>query len=140
MLVVALAGIAAALWTANGNGSGRATALSATTITVAASSGAADLYPGFTQGDLHFTATNPNPYAVAFTDFTAGTITSSDPAGCPETNVTVDNRGGINVPVAENASDVAGSIPDVVTLAIDAPDACQGVAFDVVLTLTGSQS
>jgi len=41
---------------------------------VNAATGAADLYPGFTGGDVHFTLSNPNPYPVTFTTMTAGTV------------------------------------------------------------------
>ena len=45
------AGAAVAMWASTGSGSGNAKALSAVSITVTAATGAADLYPGFTQGD-----------------------------------------------------------------------------------------
>src|SRR5438874_2435832 len=64
------AGAAYALWSANATGTSGSKALSAQTITVTASSGAADLYPGFTQGDLFFTMANTNPYPVTFTSMT----------------------------------------------------------------------
>lgn len=79
-----LVGAAAyALWTSTGSGSSGAKALTAQTITVSASSGPADLYPGFTQGDLFFTSANTNPYPVTFTSMTPGSITSSDETNCP---------------------------------------------------------
>src|SRR4051812_33108229 len=56
--------MAYAVWTANGSGSGNAKALTAQTISVSASTGTADLYPGFTAGDVFFTVSNANPYAV----------------------------------------------------------------------------
>jgi hypothetical protein len=138
--VLAALGIAFAAWTATGTGSGRAKALSAQTLTVNASTGTADLYPGFTQGDLYFTVTNPNPYGVSFTSFTSGTVTSSDPTNCPAANVTVTASGSITpaVAVSGNANpSPQKSIPDIVTMVSGAPDGCQGVQFDVVLTLTG---
>src|SRR5690348_2568968 len=89
LTVVLTAGVAVALWTANGTGSGNARALTAQTITVTATTGAADLYPGFAGGDVHFTLNNPNPYPVQFTAMTSGTVTSSNPGACPASNVTV---------------------------------------------------
>jgi hypothetical protein len=133
------AGAAAALWSANGTGSGTARSVSAQNITVTAATGAADLYPGFNGGDVHFTLDNPNPYPVTFDAMTAGAVSSSDPA-CPATNVTVIGATGLSIPVAAGASNVVASIPNVVTMLGTAPDGCQGVSFTIALTLTGSQS
>ena len=134
------AGAAFALWSASGSGSGSAKALTAQSITVTASTGAADLYPGFTQGKVSFTMANTNPYPVTFTSMTPGTITSSDPVGCPTANVTVASASGLSLLVPANATATPGSVPNVVTLATAAPDGCQGVVFTVALTLSGSQS
>src|SRR5688500_13961672 len=82
-------GIAAALWSSNGTGSGRSQARTAQTVTVTAATGTADLYPGFADGDVYFTLTNTNPYPIVFTAADAGTITSSDPTGCPASLLTV---------------------------------------------------
>jgi len=137
--VLSLGGVAVALWTANGSGPGEARALSAVSLTVNGAAGTADLYPGFTQGDIYFTVNNPNPYAVTFTSFSVGTITTPD-AGCVGAdNVTVA-AGAINIVVAANASNDGHSIPDVVTMIAGAPDACQGETFTIALTLTGTQS
>jgi len=138
---VALAGgVAYALWSANGSGSGSAKALTAQTVTVSAATATADLYPGFNQGDVFFSLTNNNPYPITFTSMTAGTVTSSDQANCPASNVTVATPTTVSVSVAGNASNVARSVADVVTLASGAPDGCQGVTFTIALTLTGSQN
>jgi hypothetical protein len=137
--VLVLGGIAYAAWTADGTGTGRAHARTAIVVDVNAATGAADLYPGATDGDIHFTLDNDNPYAVTFTGFTAGTITSSAPVACPSTLVSVNSAGGISVPVAGNTSGFAGEIDGVVSLDHAAPNGCQGVTFDIALTLTGSQ-
>ena len=133
-------GIAAALWTANGSGSGQSKALSAQALTVTAATGAADLYPGFNAGDVFFTITNPNPYPVTFTSMTAGAITSSNPGGCPSSNITVAGASGLSLAAAANSTSGTQSIVDVVTMAATAPDACQGATFTISLTLSGSQS
>ena len=138
--IVAGAGVAMALWTANGTGSGNSKALTANTITVNAVTGAADLYPGFTGGDVHFTLTNTNPYPVNFTSMTAGSVTSSDPTNCAASNVTVANATGLSLPVAANATSPNQAIANVVTLSAAANDGCQGVTFTIALTLTGSQA
>jgi hypothetical protein len=133
------AGAAAALWSASGTGSGTARSVSAQTITVTASTGAADLFPGSTGGDVHFTLNNPNPYPVTFTSLTAGTITSSDQTACPAANVSVPPASGFAVTVGANTT-ATQSIPNVVTMDIGAPDGCQAKAFTIALTLTGMQS
>jgi hypothetical protein len=133
-------GIAAALWSANGSGPGQAKALSAQSLTVTAATGAADLYPGFTGGDVFFTITNPNPYPVTFTSMTAGTVTSSNPAACPSTNVSVANASGLSLAAAASSTSGTQSIANVVTMAAGAPDGCQGATFTINLTLSGSQS
>jgi hypothetical protein len=138
--VVGVTGMAFALWSASGTGSGTSTALSAQTVTVTAVTGTADLYPGFTDGDVSFTLTNNNPYPVTFTSMTAGTVTSSN-GGCPAaTHLSVDNASGLSLTVAGNSTSGTLSIPDVVTMASGAPNACQGVTFTIALTLSGSQS
>lgn len=140
MLMLTGGGIAAALWSANGSGSGQAKALTAQSLTVTAATGAADLYPGFTGGDVFFTVTNPNPYPVTFTSMTPGTVTSSNPTGCPTTNLSVLSASGLSIAVGANTTSATQSIANVVTLAAGAPDACQGVTFSIALTLSGSQA
>lgn len=140
LTVVLTAGLAVALWSANGTGSGNARALTAQTVTVNAATGTADLYPGFTGGDVHFTLTNTNPYPVTFDAMTPGAITSSAPGACPASNVTASSATGLSLPVAANTTSGAQSIANVVTMAAGAPDGCQGVTFTIALTLTGSQS
>jgi len=132
-------GTAYALWTADGTGSGSSKALTAQSVTVSATTPTADLYPGFTQGDVFFTLTNNNPYAITFTSMTAGTVTSSDEANCPASNVTVAGASGLSI-AAPAGGPTAASIADVVSMASAAPDACQGVTFTIGLTLSGTQS
>jgi hypothetical protein len=137
---VTAGGFAYATWSASGSGSGNAKALTAVAVTVTAATGAADLYPGFSDGDVHFTLTNTNPYPITFTGMTAGAITSSDPTNCPSSHVTVDNATGLSIAVAAGGTNVARSIADVVNMASGAPDGCQGVTFTIALTLAGTQS
>jgi hypothetical protein len=136
---VLMAGVAFATWTANGSGSANARARTAQTISVTATTGTADLYPGFTQGDLFFTLTNANPYAVQFTSMTPGAITSSAPGACPASNLTVASASGLALDVAANATSSTLSVADVVSLAAGAPDGCQGVTFTVAVSMVGSQ-
>lgn len=132
-------GLAFALWSANGVGTSSAKALTAQSLTVTAGTATADLYPGFTQGDVAFSVNNPNPYPVTITAMTPGTVVSSNPTNCPATNVTVASATGLNIPVAANATATGQTIANVVSMASTAPDACQGVTFTINMTLTGSQ-
>jgi hypothetical protein len=140
-LAISLSGtaVAFALWSANGVGTSSAKALTAQSLTVTAATATADLYPGFTLGDIFFSVNNPNPYPVTITSMTPGTVTSSSPTLCPATNVTVASASGLNIPVAANSTASGQAIANVVTMASTAPDGCQGVTFTINLTLTGSQ-
>lgn len=138
--LVTAGGLAWATWTSNGSGSGRGESLTAVTVTVTAVSGTADLYPGFSDGDVYFTLTNTNPYPVRFTAMSSGTVTSSDTTACPSANVTVDaTASGLTLDVAANSTSATLSIADVVNMAAAAPDGCQGKTFTIALTLTGTQ-
>ena len=139
-VTLAAAGTAYAVWSSTGSGSGRAQALNAQTVTVTAATGTADLYPGFADGDVYFTLTNPNPYPVTFTSMAAGTITSSNQAACAASLVTVDPATGLSLTVGADQTTGTQSIADVVNLSSAALDGCQGVTFTIQLTLTGAQS
>jgi hypothetical protein len=148
LAVLVSAGIAFALWSAQGTGSGRASATTAVEATVTPidctpSSTCVDLYPGFTDGDVYFTITNPNPYDITFTEMTAGDITvdADHAAECPATSITVESPvTGLGLVAPANSTTGQLSIADVVTMIASAPDGCQGATFDIELTLTGEQS
>jgi hypothetical protein len=132
--------VAYAAWSASGSGGSQARALTAQTLTVSAGTGAADLYPGFTGGDLYFTLTNDNPYPVTMTAMSPGAITSSDPTNCPASNVSAASKTGLSLNVAANSTSGALSIADAVSMQASAPDGCQGVVFTIVINLTGAQA
>jgi hypothetical protein len=135
-----IVGVAFAAWTASGLGSGTAKAVTASTSVVTGRNGTPDLYPGFTDGDVHFTVTNPNPYPVRFVSATFGSVTSSDPANCASNLVTTDaSASGLTIDVPANSTGTNASIPDVVNMSATAPDACQNATFTINLTLTGIQ-
>lgn len=133
-------GAAFAAWSASGTGPGQARALTAQSITVSSATATADLYPGFTGGDVSFSLTNPNPYPVTLTAMTAGTVTSSDPTACPASNITVSPATGLSLAVGAADTASGQTIADVVSMASTAPDGCQGVTFTISLSLTGAQS
>jgi len=140
-LAISLSGtaVAFALWSANGVGTSSAKALTAQSLTVTAATATADLYPGFTLGDVAFSVNNPNPYPVTVTAMTPGTVISSSPVNCPASNVTVASATGLSIAVPANSSANNQTIANVVTMLSTAPDLCQGVTFTINLTLTGSQ-
>jgi hypothetical protein len=133
-----VAGIGFATWTSDGDGQGRARAVTAQPVTVTAVSGPADLFPGALDGDVHFTLTNPNPYDVVFEAMTPGEITSSNQVNCSAANIDVVGAGGLSLPVAAGDTSDPLSIADVVSMDADAPEACQGVSFDIDLVLAGT--
>ena len=148
LTVLASAGVAFALWSAQGTGSGRASATTAVSATVtpvdcATSPACVDLYPGFAQGDVYFTITNANPYDITFTGMTAGDVTvdALHAADCPATSITVDSPvTGLSLLAPASSTTAELSIDDVVTMIAAAPDGCQGATFDIELTLAGVQS
>ncbi len=127
-----------ASWSASGTGDATAGAAIARPLVVTAGTTTADLYPGFGLGDVFLTVDNPNPYPVVITAITPGAITSSAPA-CTASNVSVATATGLSIPVAAGALAAAVTVPNVVTMIAGAPDACQGVTFDVSVTLAGAQ-
>lgn len=134
-------GIAFATWTATGTGSGQARAITATPSTITVTAGTADLYPGFALGDVYFNVDNPNPYAVQFTGATFGAVTSSDAVNCPASNVTVAaSASGLTINVPAGSTGTSASIADVVTMAVAAPNGCQGKTFTIALDLSGTQT
>jgi hypothetical protein len=148
LAVLLVAGVAFALWTAQGTGSGRARATTAVNATVnpvncTPEPACVDLYPGYTGGDLYFTITNTNPYEITFTDMTAGAVTvdAAHAAACPASSITVQSPvTGLSLVAPANSTTAQQSINDVVSMNAAAPDGCQGASFDIQLTLTGAQS
>lgn len=143
VVVAASAGVAWAVWSATGTGSGAASTVSANAVTVSATTGGADMWPGGPGGSLNFTVTNTNPYSVTFTQVSYGTVTSSKPLDCPVSGNLIVPTGqqALLVPlaVAAHASATAASIPAAVTLSHGAGDGCQNTTFTVALILSGSQ-
>ena len=147
LALLVTSGVAFALWSGQGTGSGRAQATTAVTATVTpvdctVAPACADLYPGFTEGDVYFTITNDNPYDITFDGMTAGAITVDvDHAeDCLATNITVESPvSGLSLVAPASSTTGQLSIDDVVTMDDAAPDGCQGASFDIVLTLTGTQ-
>jgi hypothetical protein len=138
------AGIAWAAWTVSGAGTGAGAATVAQSLTVTAltpSGAAATLYPGGPAGSVYFQVANPNPFAVTITGLTWGTPTSAFTTGCPNANISLDASAPttVSISVPANATAATYSIPNVLDLAHSAPNGCQGVAFNIPVTVTGAQ-
>ena len=118
-----IAGVAMAVWSIQGTGTGSAKAGTAGTLTVAPGTATADLYPGFTHGKVFVTVTNDNGYPVQLTNatFGAGSVTPT------ECLVSV-NAGPFNlssVPVIAAHTTASVTIADALSMGAAAPDSCQ---------------
>jgi hypothetical protein len=138
-------GVAFAVWTlgGSGSGSGAATVASSLTITQVTPTGAAaNIYPGGPPGAVWFTVANPNPFAVTITGITWGTPTSNNPTTCPNSNISIDGSApttvSISVP-ANTTGNGASEVPAVLDLAHTAPNGCEGVSFNVPMTVSATQ-
>jgi hypothetical protein len=138
-------GVAFAVWSVNGSGSGAgaATVAQGVTLTAVTPTGpAASLYPGGPAGSVYFQVANPNPYAITITNITWGTPVSANPTACPNSNISLDANApktGLTINVPAGATAATFSEPNVLDLLHSAPDGCQGVAFNVSMTVSGVQ-
>lgn len=138
-------GIAFATWSASGSGTGSALADTAQTVTVnavALSSASASLFPGGPAGNVYFTVTNPNPYAIKITNVAWGTPVSSNPTACASSMISVDASAptsGLSLTVPASATSSPVQVNGVLDLSSSASDTCQGNGFTVPVTVTGQQ-
>jgi len=135
------AGGAYAYFSSTGSGTGHTTTGSAVSVTVSATTGAADLLPGGT-GAAYFTLHNTNPFAATFNAVAVGAIVvSNNTVACPTSNVSIapalPHAISPALTVSAGATTGTESIPGLVKLAASAPSSCQGVTFKVTITLTG---
>lgn len=134
----AAAGVAVAQWGSVAMGGSSVTAASAVTVQVSGGAADADLYPGFTAGDLAVRLDNPNPYPVRFTALEGGVVTPSTPA-CPVDAVRVDDR-AVDLLVPAGVADAPAVLADVVSMDPTAPEGCMGATFAIEVQLTGTQA
>jgi hypothetical protein len=138
-------GVAFAVWTVGGTGSGSAGATVANNLVVTAitpTGAAASLYPGGPPASVYFTVANPNPFAVTITGLSYGTPTSDNTTVCPSANVSIDASAPTVVSISIPANATAGtaySEPSVLDMAHSAPNGCEGVSFNVPITVTATQ-
>ena len=145
-LGILLAGsVAFAWWTAGGTGTGYAKAATAsplTTLDVSAST-TNDLYPGG-NGTLTIQVHNPNTYAVTVNSITATGPGTSGVAACTAANtVTMPSAiTGLSVVIPANSDSsvltYAGAVH--MNLGAAADNSCQGLVFQIPVTLAGVNS
>ncbi|HEX6489404.1 MAG TPA: hypothetical protein VF137_11120 [Candidatus Dormibacteraeota bacterium] len=138
------AGVAFAVWSASGSGTGTAAATVAqgvTLIGVTPTGANATLYPGGPASAVYFQVSNPNPYAITITGVSWGTPVSNSTAQCANTNISLVGSppSAVSISVPANATSATLNVPGVLVLAHSAPDGCQGVSFNVPMTVTGTE-
>lgn len=138
-------GVAFAVWTIGGSGSGTGAATIASSLTVTAytpTGAAANLYPGGPAGQVDFQVANPNPFAVTITGVTWGSPASTNTTSCATSNIALDGSAPTTVSISVPANATAGTVynvPGVLDLAHTATNGCQGVAFTIPMTVTATQ-
>jgi hypothetical protein len=137
-------GVAYAAWSASGSGTGAGAATVAQSLVVTAvtpSGSGATLYPGGPAGPVFLNIQNPNPYAVTLTGVSWGTPVSTNTATCPSANISLDANAptASSVSIGANSTASAIQINGVLDLSHSAPNGCQGVAFDIPVTVSGAQ-
>lgn len=138
-------GVAFAVWTVSGSGSGSGAASVANSLTVTAftpTGAAANIYPGGPAGSVDFEVSNPNPFAVTITGITWGTPTSSNTTTCANANISLDASAPTTVSISIPANATSGTVfvvPGVLDLAHSAGDGCEGVTFNIPMTISATQ-
>lgn len=137
-------GTAMAAWLAQGTGPANSKAITATDLTISAGTASADLYPGAT-GAVYLTVSNPNPYAVALTQASFGTVTTTPLSGktCAASYITPVSAGPVTIStvnLAAHAGPQTVTIPNALRMDSTAEDGCQGASFSVVVTLSGTSA
>lgn len=128
-----------AYWRTSGSGSGGASVGTAQAVTIVAASSTptSSLSPGGT-ADLVVTLNNPNSYAVTLTGIAQNGAVSPVPSGsCTGANagVSVATQSGLAISVASGSGQTV-HIPDAAAMTAASDSSCQGVSFDIPVTLT----
>jgi hypothetical protein len=127
-----------------GSGSGQTTAAGPVTVSVAATTGNADLLPGRT-GAAYFTLHNTASSSATFDQVVSGARVASDNTGlCASSYVSIAQTLPYSFSpagaVSPGGTSGLQSIANLVALAPNAPNTCQGVTFTVTFTLSGRSS
>lgn len=145
MSVSALAGIAAAVWSAVGSGSAAAKAGATVAVTLSPATPTAALYPGG-QTDVVLTVTSTNTAAVRIGSLasdtargTSGFAVDANHSGCALSTLTLTTQtnGTTGWTVPAQSGSVAGTLaitlPNALAMSVGASSACQGATFTVYL-------
>ena len=127
-----------------GSGSGQTTAAGPVDVSVAATTGNADLLPGRT-GAAYFTLHNIASSSATFDQVVSGARVVSDSTGlCASSYVSIAQTLPYSfspaLTVSPGGTSGVQSIANLVALAPNAPSTCQGVTFTVTFTLSGRSS
>jgi hypothetical protein len=145
MSLSALAGIAAAVWSAVGSGRGGGGAATTVAVTLSPAAPTASLYPGG-QADVVLTVTNSNAAPVRIGSLagdasrgTGGFAADASHAGCVPSSLvfTTQTNGTTGWTVPAKSGSVNGTLaitlPNALAMNLSAMNACQGAVFTVYL-------
>jgi hypothetical protein len=147
--VVLSSGVAYAVWTASGSGSGSAKAGTASQLTTvsATASTTSLLYPNGPAADLRVAFDNPNPFAVKVTAVSAGTgsVTGTGGIGsCTTTGVTLAPQTGQSILVPAKSGSTDGTATATLTGAVSmdgtSDNGCQSATFVVPVSFAGTNN
>ncbi len=134
------AGIAYAAWTTEGHGTAEAKAATAQNMTVSPAEVDGELSPG-NRADLVFKLTNPNSYRVHVAEISFGDVTvDGEHEGCAPESVVPDATKFRPFDINAKTSNERHAVHDGISMIADAPQACQGATFTVVVNLTGASA
>lgn len=143
MTLSALAGIAAAVWSSVGLGSGSASAGTTVAVTLTPGTPSAMLYPG-ARTDVVLSVTNTNSAPVRIGSFSLDTARGSSGfvadvghAGCVLSTLSFAQQSfGWTVPAKSGSvnGSLAVTLTNALTMSTSAVNSCQGATFTVYLT------
>jgi hypothetical protein len=139
-LSLLVAGVAVAYWISGGSGSGAASSGTTTPVTLSPGTPTAQLYPGG-QASVVLTITNPNPGSVRVgslaldtTQGTGGFAVDGGHSSCGLASLSyaTQSNGGAGWTLT-GGQVLSVTLPNALSMATSAADACQGASFTVYL-------
>lgn len=140
VLTLVVAGVAVAYWLGGGAGAGTASSGTTSPVTLSPGTPTASLYPGG-QSAVVLTVTNPNPGSVRVgsltldtTQGTGGFAVDGGHSGCGLTSLSyaAQDNGGAGWTLT-GGQVLSVTLPNALSMASSAADACQGASFTVYL-------
>ena len=146
ILAMAVGGLAYAVWTNAGSGTGSGTTGTTVAVTLSPGTPSAALYPGG-QANVVLTVTNPNAAAVHIASLalatgqgTGGFAVDAGHSGCAVSTLSFSTQtnGGVGWTVPGKVGAVNGTLPvtlaNTLAMGTNAANACQAASFTVYLT------